>query len=96
MKRIKVNKSVQKRRWGESPSDVSDGAVVVDLEGHVHLCEGRLELAVLDEVDVRSPDFLVVGDGVQVLVPAPVFVLQPGVLPALVEQELHLVLLRKR
>lgn len=76
-----------------SPHEVVDGAVPEDAQREVHRDERVLEVAVHDEVRVGQPDVAVVVDGVEEVVLAVVRVLQPGVQPLLLQQELHLVFL---
>lgn len=76
-----------------SPHQVVHAAVPVDPQREVHRYQRRFEVAVHDEIRVRHPDVPVVVYGVQEVVPALVRVPQPGVVPLLLQQELHLVLL---
>jgi hypothetical protein len=70
-----------------------DSPVAVDPQGDVDRVRGMLEVAVLEEVDVRQPDVLLVVYPVQVLVSAGFIVRQAAVHPEEVHQELHLVFL---
>lgn len=58
-----------------------------------HTLTLHLEGPVLDEVDVWFPDVAVVVDPVEEGVSVPVVVDEPGVVPALPHDELHLVVL---
>ena len=54
-------------------------------------CLTYLECAVLDEVYIRFPDVSMVVDTVEEAVPASIVMTEPGVLPPLPHDELHLV-----
>lgn len=62
----------------------------------MHWNNGILKIAVHNEVCVRQPNVLVVVDRVQVIEARLVRIPQPRIVPLLLQQKLHLILLQVR
>lgn len=80
------------RVWICSPACVNDGAVGVDLQGHVHRIVGIFKFSMKDEVRIRNPHRLSDWQCIQVRVAAFVVVLKSWICPYLIHQKLYFVL----
>lgn len=82
-----------KQKTESLPHEIIDTAIPKDLQCKVDRYERILKVAVHDEIRVRQPDVIVMVDGVQMVVLALRVVLQPWIVPLLLQQELHFVFL---
>ena len=74
-----------------TPHGIENCPVTVDPQSDVARVQVVLECSVLDKVNIRLPEVRVVVDTIQEVVPGAVIMTQPGVLPPLLHDELHLI-----